>query len=98
MKSSSAGNLALILVSVGWLLAAYGALSSLGDPDPRIPHTVIEHARTISVACLLTGVLCLLGSLWVSGYAFAGAKWRAIGATALVIGPTVALYFQGGVW
>lgn len=98
MKPSRAGNLALILVCVGWLLAAYGALSSLGDPDPRIPHTVIEHARMISVACLLTGVLCLLGSLWVSGYAFARAKWRAMLAAALVVVPAVTLYFQGGVW
>ena len=98
MKPSSASNLALILVCVGWLLAAYGVLSSLGDPDLRTPHAVLEHERMISVACLLTGVLSLASSLWVSGYAFAGAKWRSISAAALVVVPAVALYFQGGVW
>jgi hypothetical protein len=98
VKSSAAANLALMLVCVGWLLAAYGALSSLGDPDPHTPRSVLEHERLVSIACLLTGVLSLLGSVWLSGYAFAGAKWRAILAAALVVVPAVALYFQGGVW
>ena len=98
MKPSNAANVSLILVCVGWFLATYGALSSLGDPAPSVPQAVLEHQRMISIAGLLAGVLCLLSSLWFSGYAFAGARWRAILTVALVVIPAVALYFSGGVW
>lgn len=39
----AAANLSLILACAGWLLAAYGALSSLGDPDPGVSPAALEH-------------------------------------------------------
>jgi hypothetical protein len=76
LSPSSAANLSLILFA-GWLLAAFGVLSQLGDPFPDIPAAVIENHRRFSVAMLGTGILLLLVSVWLSGYSFAHAKLRA---------------------
>jgi hypothetical protein len=77
LSPSSAANLSLILLGAGWLVAAYGVLSQLGDPNPYIPAAVIENDRRMSGAMLGTGILLLLVSVWLSGYSFAHARWRA---------------------
>jgi len=52
-------------------------LSQLGDPNPHIPAAVIENQRRLSGAMLGAGILSLLVAVWLSGYSFAHAKWRA---------------------
>jgi hypothetical protein len=77
MKPSHAANLALLLVVVGWLLSVYGGLSQLGDPAPWVPRAEIEAHRRTSVAILFGGIFALLSALWLSGYSFSLARWRA---------------------
>jgi hypothetical protein len=85
VKQTTAANMAIVLVAVAWPLAIYGALSQLGDPSPSVPRPQIEAARHLSLVILLTGMLCLIGSLWLSGYAFSAARMRAVVAVAAVI-------------
>lgn len=92
MKSAHAANLSLGLVVIGWLLSAYGVLSTLGDPDPRVPSVVIERERHLSAAILIVGVIALLSSTWLSGYAFTQAKRRASLALIMCVAPIVALF------
>jgi hypothetical protein len=94
LSGSSAANLGLILVAVGWLVAAYGALSQLGDPAPHTPVAVIENGRRISVAMLGAGILLLLVSVWLSGYSFAHAKWRASITIVACLLPAVVLFIN----
>lgn len=92
MKPSHAANLALGLVVVGWLLASYGALSQIGDPAPGVPLAVIEAHRQTSAVVLLIGIAMLLSSLWLSGYSFAHARWRASIAAFSCAAPVAVLY------
>lgn len=92
MKLTHAANLSLVLVVVGWLLAAYGVLANFGDPDPRIPSPVIERERHESAAILCVGIISLLSSIWLSGYSFTLAKRRASLALVACLAPFIALY------
>jgi hypothetical protein len=89
MKQTSAANLALLLVVVGWALTYYGAMSQLGDPSPSVPHAQIEAARHLSFVVLCIGVVSILASLWLSGYSFSAAKVRASACVALIMLPSV---------
>ena len=91
MDRTKAANLALLLVVVGWLIAFYGITSQLGDPGPTISHAQIEANRLRSFAVLLVGIVCLLSSLWLSGYCFLVAKVRSIVAAAAVVLPSIAV-------
>jgi hypothetical protein len=94
LSASSAANLSLILLVVGWLVAAYGVLSQLGDPNPHTPAAVIENERRFSGAMLGTGILLLLVSVWLSGYSFAHAKWRASITMVGCLLPAVVLFIN----
>ncbi|WP_426687215.1 hypothetical protein [Rhodanobacter ginsengiterrae] len=89
MKQTSAANLALLLVVVGWALAYYGVMSQLGDPSPSVPHAQIEAARHVSLVVLYIGVVSILAALWLSGYSFSAAKVRASVCVALILLPSV---------
>jgi hypothetical protein len=90
MKPSHAANLALVLVVLGWLLSAYGALSQLGDPSPLVPRAEMESHRRASAVILVVGVLTLLSALWLSGYSFLVARWRASVALLACVLPFIA--------
>ena len=92
MKLTHAANLSLALVVVGWLLATYGVLSNFGDPDPRIPSSVLERERHVSTAFLCVGIISLLSSIWLSGYSFTLAKRRASLAFVACLAPFIALF------
>lgn len=94
LSQSSAANLSLLLLVAGWLLAAYGVLSQLGDPNPHIPAAVIENERRFYGAMLGTGILLLLLSVWLSGYSFSRAKWRASITLAACLLPAVVLFIN----
>jgi|HubBroStandDraft_1064217.scaffolds.fasta_scaffold171554_3 hypothetical protein len=94
LSASSAANLSLIFVAVGWLVAAYGVLSQLGDPNPHIPAAVIENGRRVSGAMLGTGILLLLGSVWLSGYSFVHARWRASITIVACLLPAIVLFIS----
>ncbi|HWG89056.1 MAG TPA: hypothetical protein VN679_14830 [Candidatus Acidoferrales bacterium] len=89
MKQTSAANLALLLVVVGWALAYYGVMSQLGDPSPSVPHAQIEATRHVSLVVLCIGVVSILAALWLSGYSFSAAKVRASACVALILLPSV---------
>jgi hypothetical protein len=89
MNVGRIANLALALAISGWLLAYYGVMSQLGDPVPGTPHSIIESDRHVSVSILLIGVVCLLASLWLSGYVFTGARKRSLLGGMLIAGPAV---------
>lgn len=91
MSASRLANLALVLAITGWLLAFYGVMSQLGDPAPTVPHAVIESQRHVSLTVLLVGVMCLLGSLWLSGCSFVEARKRSLLAAALIAVPAIAV-------
>ena len=91
MKQTSAANLALLLVVVGWSLAYYGVMSQLGDPSPSVPHAQIEATRHLSIVVLCIGVVSVLAALWLSGYSFSAAKVRACACAVLVFLPSVAV-------
>lgn len=92
MKPSYAANTALALVAFGWLFAFYGVFSQLGHPAPQIPASVIEAALIRSRLILLTGVVALFVSLWLSGYAFTQARWRSLIAALSIALPAIAIY------
>jgi hypothetical protein len=94
LSPSSAANLSLMFLLAGWRFAAYGVLSQLGDPNPHIPATAIENSRRFSGAMLGTGILLLLISIWLSGYSFAHAKWRASITIVACLLPTVVLFIN----
>ncbi|MDR0780655.1 MAG: hypothetical protein LBF16_08170 [Pseudomonadales bacterium] len=52
MKQSSAANLALLLLIVGWFLAFYGLVSQMGDPAPSVSREQIQAAYRLSHAVL----------------------------------------------
>ena len=91
MKQGTASNLAIALAVVAWPLACGGALSQLGDYAPGVSQAVIEADRHRSMAVLMTGLLCLLVSLWLSGYSFSGARIRSLIATVACMGPAIAV-------
>ena len=96
MRQSSAANVALILAVLAWPLTYYGVMSQLGDYHPDIPREFIATNRRVSVGILLTGLLCLLGSLWLSGYSFTCAKSRSIVAALICTGLIV--FGSVGIW
>jgi Na+/melibiose symporter-like transporter len=79
MKQTTAANTSLILVVLGWSLTYYGFISNAaeGDFSPRVSHAEIEAAQHQAAAMLLIGLVCLVATLWLSGYAFTSAKVRA---------------------
>jgi hypothetical protein len=89
MKQSSAANLALLLVVVGWFLVFYGVASQLGDPAPWVTHEQMQAHHRLSHTILSFGVLGVLSALWLSGYSFSVAKIRASICLALVFLPSV---------
>ena len=93
MDRTRAANLALLLVVVGWLLAFCGVTLQLGDPGPTISHAQIEANRLRSFAVLLVSIVCLLSSLWLSGYGFLVARVRSIVAAAAVVLSLIAVVF-----
>ncbi len=86
MKQSTASNIALILAVLAWPLCFYGLLSQLGDYAPGTPSHIIESSRLKSFVALTAGLLSFLSSLWLSGFAFSGAKLRSAAATIASLG------------
>jgi len=78
MTPSRAANLSLALVAVGWVASVFGAFSQLGDPPPWMPMSEVEIRRRVSMVVLFFGLFALIGSLWLSGYAFGTAKRRSL--------------------
>jgi hypothetical protein len=97
MKQTTAANTSLVLVVLGWPFAYYGFLSNTGygDYSPNLSHVEIVAAQHQAVAMLLIGMACLISSLWLSGYAFASAKFRSAIALAACVLPYVYLFIFG---
>ena len=97
MSPGRCANAALALLIVGWVLLLYGTLSQMGDPAPTVQRDVLEATRHLSLSAMLTGLVLLMGALWLSGLAFAGAPWRsAIVGLGVSVPMSVALL--AGLW
>jgi hypothetical protein len=92
MKHSHAANAAIAMAMIGWLSAAYGVLSQLGDPAPWVTATELEVHRRTSIGFMVGGVLMVLGSVWLSGYSFSSARKRAIFAALCSLIPMAGLF------
>jgi hypothetical protein len=90
--SGRTANLALALVFVGWLLLVWGVLRQLGDPSPMMPRAELEATRETSLLFMFSGVIVLVGSVWLSGKSFEGARVRATLALALFLAPMFGLF------
>jgi|SRR6185437_433571 len=97
MKQTTAANTSLVLVVLGWPLTYYGFLSNAGDGDfsPSLSHAEIVAAQHQAVAMLLIGMACLISALWLSGYAFSSARFRATIALAACVLPYVYMFIFG---
>jgi di/tricarboxylate transporter len=93
MKHSHAANAAIVLVIIGWFSYAYGVFSQMGDPVPWVTKAELEAHRLVAVTFMLLGVLLVLSSLWLSGYAFSSARWRSAFTTLCAVVPVVVLFF-----
>ena len=91
MKQTTAANLALALTLAGWSAAIPGGLSTLGDPRPEVSPEQLAAMWKVAIALETTGILALVAALWLSGYAFSGARRRSILTTALVVLPAALL-------
>jgi len=80
-------NLALILAPLGWLLAAFGTMSLVGDYHPDTAREVIIANQNRSYAALSVGIVFLVTALWLSGYTFHSAKKRALIVVLAVVLP-----------
>lgn len=96
MRQTSVSNLALALAVMAWPLIYYGFMSQLGDYHPDTPREVVLANRRISVSVLSVGLLSFLGSLWLSGYSFTGAKVRSVLAALICVG--VVAFGIVGLW
>lgn len=76
MKQATASNWAIGLVMLSWPLIYYGFVSQLGDYSPSTPQQVMDSNHLRSGLVLFVGLLCFIGSLWLAGFAFSGAKLR----------------------
>lgn len=85
-------NLALALVFVGWLLLVWGVLRQLGDRSPMVPRAELEATRETSLLFTFSGVTALVGSVWLSGKSFEGARVRTTLALALFLAPMLGLF------
>ena len=100
MNPLKAANWALALVIIGWPLSYYGAMPNqlgdpaphqLGEPAPIITQAVYEAYQLRSFAFLTVGILCLLGSVWLSGHSFTTAKVRSTVSVLAVVLPSIAV-------
>ena len=92
MKPTTAANLSLLLMAAGWLLLAYGRLSMMGDPSPGVPEAELIARYRISWILSLTGFFSLISALWLSGFAFSAARWRACLAIVFFLLPLLIVY------
>ena len=86
MKQSSASNVAIALAILAGPLCYYGFMSGLAHFVHGTPREVIERHHAISALILGAGLLSLAASLWLSGFAFSGAKIRSLIASLTAAG------------
>jgi hypothetical protein len=91
MRTSRAANLAIVLAVLAWPLLVYAVLSQLADPMPSLSHAELEALRHRSILVLSCGVLAIVASLWLSGFAYQSARVRSIVAVGLCVVPTIAV-------
>lgn len=94
MRKTTAANAALCLTVLGWVTSYWGLFAHLGDPNPQIPHEVIEPANRFYWAIFVAGVILVVGATWLAGFGYVEAKIRSLVAVALTILPLAVI----GVW
>jgi hypothetical protein len=94
MKRTTAANFALGLAVIGWAMSWLGLFAHLGDPNPKVPHEVIEAENHFYWAVFFAGTILVVGATWLAGFGYSEAKIRSLVTAAMTIVPLIAF----GVW
>jgi hypothetical protein len=94
MRKTTAVNIALCLTVIGWAMSYLGLFAHLGDPNPKVPHEVIEAENRFYWAIFVAGVVLAVGAMWLAGFGYSEAKIRSLITAAMTIVPLVTF----GVW
>ena len=95
MKRSHAANLALALVLLGWPLNLLGGLFSFADLNDHLTAGERRLYDQVEAGSFFLGMLALLSALVLAGYAYSGARVRAILVILLVAAPVIAGLVSG---
>jgi hypothetical protein len=94
MKKTTATNIAMGLAVIGWAMSCLGLFAHLGDPDPRVPHEIIDAENHFYWAIFFAGTISLVGAAWLAGFGYSEAKIRSVVTATMTIVPLIAF----GVW
>ncbi len=94
MRKTTAVNIALCLTVIGWAMSYMGLFAHLGDPNPKVPHEVIEAENRFYWAIFVAGVVLAVSAMWLAGFGYSEAKIRSVITAAMTIVPLVTF----GVW
>ncbi len=94
MRKTTAANIALGLTVAGWAMSCLGLFAHLGDPNPEVPHEVIDAENHFYWAIFFAGTILVVGAAWLAGFGYSEARIRSLVAAALTIVPL----FAFGVW
>jgi hypothetical protein len=93
MKPATAANLSLVLVAVA-LACLYLFNAGLLAPDSINDQAGVLRAARLLALLAGVGVLSAAGALWLSGYAWGGARKRAAVALAACVLPLGFLFYE----
>lgn len=75
-------------------MSCLGLFAHLGDPNPRLPHEVIDAGNRFYWAIFFAGMILVVGAMWLAGFGYSEAKIRSLIAASTTIVPLAAF----GVW
>lgn len=91
LKQGTSANLALFLITLGWIMAGCGYFASIKDFSEHTPAAWRDAYYARAMLMLVAGVAAIALSLWFSGFAFKDARRRALIATLLAFVPFSAI-------
>ena len=94
MKRTAAANIAMCLTIVGWTMSFVGLFAHLGDPNPKVPHEVIEAENRFYWAIFLVGMILIACAMWLAGFGYLEAKIRSSLTVAMTVVPLIVFGVQ----
>jgi hypothetical protein len=93
MRKTTAANIALGLTVVGWAACWLGFFAHLGDPNPKLPHEVIDAENHFYWRIFFAGTILVMRAAWLAGFGYSEAKIRSLVSATLTVDPLVAFGF-----
>jgi hypothetical protein len=90
MRKTTATNIAMGLAVTGWALSLLGLFAHLGDPDPKVPHAVMDAENHFYWAIFFAGTILVVGAAWLAGFGYPEARIRSLVTAAVTIVPLIA--------